>query len=659
MLYIEYTPNSDTLNIPVEYEEFSSIADLMLRREEEKEKFRQLTPIGTYDGKPVYNTESFIKALKQVYNPETLKVNPEVIVGRHLNIERILDRDRLLVVRQNLKRFIEEIPSEDRWLLAFVEIHINNGTHFVNFYKRVNPDEIRSGGVIYLNEVQHLVQRYSGRNLFEYFDRIKEALSSTENIRLMGLSNQMLAQTFLYSMVGASERGSLESHFVKFRHNNQYLWDFQTRVRAILNTETPLEPRFYDKFMLSIFYPLGEPQDYVPEGLRNLPWFKQVDLFFLCSWWSDPANLSNIVGPDRLIIMVCPETIETVPNDPYDSIKRATSQVFNYSAAPSRYFTTAIRMGERYFGVELEVSTDYKPAELVRAQKEPFFILKSDASITGSRQYSYEICTKPMPMREHKKKWTELFQNLNLQKFDTSVRTTNGMHIHVSKEHFDPMALHRLCWLFANPFNYYPFFLLSSRNNQKSIAQYAAFAPDNHSGKLKERVFSAVDRVKSGRGALNISSKNTVEFRLFKGLVSFAEIIKNIEVVAALCDYVMEERSITKIDFLDFVSFVEDAPSNRYKTLRLCLKEIPLERVKESNEVLTKLGKLPGSISYATAHDHLNLFSKEEKLILNKTLGIIAGGKKIEVEEGDFQNFQHLDEELMKMYMRQTPSTRS
>ena len=84
-------------------------------------------------------------------------------------------------------------------------------------------------------------------------------------------------------------------------------------------------------------------------------------------------------------------------------------------------------------GIELECSSDLTINEMMDAQDTPFFLCKSDSSISGSKRNRYEMVTVPMSAAAQKEHWAKWFENIDLNKFDTSLDTNNGLHIHIDR----------------------------------------------------------------------------------------------------------------------------------------------------------------------------------------------------------------------------------
>lgn len=265
----------------------------------------------------------------------------------------------------------------------------------------------------------------------------------------------------------------------------------------------------------------------------------------------------------------------------------------------------------RLYGLELELTSDHTIQTLVDAVIEPFFVCKYDGSIRGSKAACYELVTAPMSYKAHKHSWGQFFKKLGYDGFDTSKKTNNGIHIHVDKRAFDgnyrvsqqrPEAtnyhLQRFEWMFVNPANY-DFILAISEREGKELQAPAGDGGYAHIVRFdqfmehpirKVAAFNEAPRLVRGvRGAVNIHPNgNTVEIRLFKGIVSEAVIFKNLEFVDSLIEFTrkMPFQHCTLEDYLDWL---DRQPKNQYKILRKFLETIKLPAMRETSSLVEKI----------------------------------------------------------------------
>lgn len=230
---------------------------------------------------------------------------------------------------------------------------------------------------------------------------------------------------------------------------------------------------------------------------------------------------------------------------------------------------------ESYFGVELEVCSQLSGHELqyivqrVEPVQQPFFILKSDGSISGSYNYKYEIVTVPMSYRSHKEEWKKLFTKLS-RLCDENNKTlgdvfyatpSTGLHVHLSKAAFSNVttALRKFgkSWecRFLAAFNsdYREEIDLLTQVSKRDYKdnRYCGISGSTFRGK---RVSFRVGADKLGQyntkytPAHNNKAK-TVEVRIFSGDVSYEHVMTSIELVKAMYHFTRDHGGPSCVRF--------------------------------------------------------------------------------------------------------------
>lgn len=254
-------------------------------------------------------------------------------------------------------------------------------------------------------------------------------------------------------------------------------------------------------------------------------------------------------------------------------LRQEISHVFGYNTRVQNVVDKVIRFEDEYLptylGIELELTTQYTVPELVKAQPEVFFICKEDSSITGSMRNRYELVTVPCTIKAHKQLWAQFFSKLDYEKFDVSKETTNGMHVHISlKEFQDDNHLRNFSWFIDNeifsPFNH----MISERKEGET--QYCKYWRVPNGQTLLE-TYKRYRGPASSRGAVT-KSRGTVEVRIFKGLVSYACVIKNLEFIDSLIEYT---RFIPyqRCNPYDYYVWLMKTKKNQYSTLKQFLTD--------------------------------------------------------------------------------------
>ena len=309
------------------------------------------------------------------------------------------------------------------------------------------------------------------------------------------------------------------------------------------------------------------------------------------------------------------------------------------------------------YGVELEVSTKYTTKELIEACDEPFMAGKQDSSISGSMRFKVELVTTPMSLKSHKKEWSHFFSNLDYDNFDTTINTNNGMHVHIGRDNFDNNHLRTFAWFFGNPCNR-DFIIALSERKPGTMHQYSAMPAFPPAFSKTASLTSVVAYFDMLRGAVNIhKSKPTIEVRIFKGIASYATILKNLEAVDAIYHFT-QQCSQTQAGLKDFLSFIEKTPRNKYAALKEFLSTLDTKKllsaaqlndlvfnVTDPRQIVSLIQKKNFPI---TSH-HVTILNQKQgtrTFIFNKATG------SIEITRMKHGKISHLDRLLEKKYTR-------
>lgn len=321
-------------------------------------------------------------------------------------------------------------------------------------------------------------------------------------------------------------------------------------------------------------------------------------------------------------------------------------------------------------GVELEVSTDYSMKELVDAADDPFFCGKQDSSINGNKSNAIELVTAPASIKYLKRQYALWFNNLDYTKFDTSTKTNNGMHVHVGREHFrnevgeeDKNHIRNFCWFINHPANIDFFVYLSERGSLAGMSPYSPFYSFSR-GSSKVRALKSVDStIGSGRfrGATNFKggweNAKTIEVRIFKGIVSYACIVKNLEVVDSVFHFTKSLTGYRNLNLKGYLAWLKQTPSNKYSVLKKFIDQVDLQKMLIASEVkdvlfneddpekiLTLLKKAPFKIT----NEHVTFLNKGRKrtFTLDKETG------ELQLTSINRSKISFLDKEIAARYLR-------
>lgn len=247
------------------------------------------------------------------------------------------------------------------------------------------------------------------------------------------------------------------------------------------------------------------------------------------------------------------------------------------------------------YGIELELSCSHTIRDIINSQEFPFFICKQDSSISGFEESNYECVTLPMDYRSQRTEWGKFFakfldkSNNSYEGFDNTTNTNNGLHIHVSKSAFIDNHLQRFTWFIVDPLNNE--FITAVSERGATLGEYAR-VPTFARMSRKRAYDRCVAECSAFRGAVNVgrSSAQTIEVRIFRGIVSYATLLKNLEFVDAVF-WFTQQHSYSSLTLPKFLDWVEATPRSKYKALKMFLKNMDPEIVSRAG-LAQRLGHL-------------------------------------------------------------------
>lgn len=347
-------------------------------------------------------------------------------------------------------------------------------------------------------------------------------------------------------------------------------------------------------------------QCYYPTGDRDS---------FPGSWdWTTPKLISEYIADgytvtfsftsNKLLFRVLPK-----PGDrrPFERLMNYSANVFNslpYTISGEREPSAPL------YGVELEANGEYTVTDLIRAQKYMFFICKADSSIYGAYANNYELVTVPASLKAHKRLWAEFFEKVDYAKFDTSKETGNGMHVHISRDAFSKEHLNRLTWFITDPANFDFILAVSERPSAKNLQEWAR-TPVYSSPSRCYASRNATHTNRDLRGAIHYKGSATVEIRIFKGIVSYATIVKNLEFVDSAYEFT-RVTGLSQVSVHNYLSWLFATPKNKYVMLKTFFQELRVEDLiyisrlnayifglSNDSQIADKLNKAPFKVTSA------------------------------------------------------------
>jgi hypothetical protein len=294
---------------------------------------------------------------------------------------------------------------------------------------------------------------------------------------------------------------------------------------------------------------------------------------------------------------------------------RKFRSILNYSADVPSLTGISERRTEKdnkdtpLYGVELELTTNSSIFDVVSAFGEVFGVCKADSSIRGSKRNKAELVTVPATLRYHRKMWTQWFKQ-DMTQYDQSLDTNNGMHIHIGRKAFylndelNHNHLLRFSYFFNNIANRW-FIVKCSERSDYEIQGYCNFAPIAYEKTKGKQITRAVKSAATSKMyAVNHTKNHTIEVRIFKGVVSFASVMKNLELVDAVLNYT-RDCSFRQCNVYGLMNWLEKRTSpSQYRALKMYLKRnISMDDARVVTDFLENVVTLDGRRKYDNLTD--------------------------------------------------------
>jgi len=212
-----------------------------------------------------------------------------------------------------------------------------------------------------------------------------------------------------------------------------------------------------------------------------------------------------------------------------------------------------VEINPLYMGVELEVERRRDcPDDIgyevyscfTKDNDNQFAMLKADGSLSNG----FEIVTAPATLNAHRESWDKFLTSDAIKHLKSWNTDTTGMHIHIARNHLTQLDIGKLL-VFIN-----------DTNNEDFVNHIAGRNSSQWARKSDKKVSDAV-RSSEKYEAVNMSHRNTIEFRIFKGNLAKNGLFRIMEFVHALVCF-SKTTSLSKLSWSDFISYME-LPQNR------------------------------------------------------------------------------------------------
>lgn len=210
------------------------------------------------------------------------------------------------------------------------------------------------------------------------------------------------------------------------------------------------------------------------------------------------------------------------------------------------------KLKNRYMGVELEVEVvgdgdrGEKAEELHRLingeeiGKNVFF------ERDGSLNNGFEIITHPMGMDDHRKIWEWLKDRKATRYLRSHQTQTCGLHVHISKGALTKLQIAKIVTFINN-------------RDHESLIKAVARRYETGYCKIKNKKIGQSHYSEDRYEAINITPRNTIEFRIFKGSLKYESVMAAIQFSNAVVEFCDPSRtSVRDLTMDNFLRFIKE-----------------------------------------------------------------------------------------------------
>ncbi len=218
----------------------------------------------------------------------------------------------------------------------------------------------------------------------------------------------------------------------------------------------------------------------------------------------------------------------------------------------------------RFFGVELEVELRGDRIDRVEKARQLNDLI-NDGDIgsraffenDGSLNHGFEIVSQPMSLPMHRDVWSWLNDKdavANLRSHNTS---TCGLHVHVSRTGLTKLQIAKMVTFVNDP------------ANEQLIRAIARRYAEGYC-KIKEKKIGSAHQSSDRYEAINLTSQNTIEFRIFKGSLKYESVVAALEFCHSLVEFTRpaSEGDIGHLTTDHYMNFISDRMHKETTVLR-------------------------------------------------------------------------------------------
>ena len=242
-------------------------------------------------------------------------------------------------------------------------------------------------------------------------------------------------------------------------------------------------------------------------------------------------------------------------NDCYDESSRRAIHNYHNSHNRSVQFFGGIDNGKELFlGVELEIDDGEDRQETAREMKEcmpdDFITMEYD----GSLDCGFENITQPSTLEYHlsiRDKYEDMFGVAKSNGFRSHNTSTCGYHIHFNRSFFEDKQDENIAKLLYLVEKFWDELVKFSRRNYDNLERWAKKYDKTPNEIVDDMKCHNLDRYH----AVNLTNRNTIEFRMFRGTLKSETFFATLQLVDTIVRYVKEHTNndIQSLEFTDLL----------------------------------------------------------------------------------------------------------
>ena len=269
--------------------------------------------------------------------------------------------------------------------------------------------------------------------------------------------------------------------------------------------------------------------------------------YSICDECGEVIHTDNLHYDDEDDMYYCDECYEN----------REEKAIYSYHHSHNKelkFFGGVDNGKELFLGTELEIDNGNDREDTARAMKNAmptnFITMEND----GSLDYGFENITQPATLEYHtsiRNNYEDMFQIAKENGFRSHNTSTCGYHIHFNRSFFEDKEDECIAKLLYLVEKFWDELVKFSRRNYDNLDRWAKKYDKTPNEVVEDMKCYNLDRYH----AINLTNRNTIEFRMFRGTLNIETFIATLQLVDTIVRYVKEHTNndIQSLQFTDLL----------------------------------------------------------------------------------------------------------